>query len=93
MKAYLSIFERAEPGSFDLLHCCYLAPHVLKRRRFDSGFLDPESSLGLRFAQVLERAATVAPSEKLRGNAECALEFLKHKADATTLQKLRVSDG
>ncbi len=91
MNAYLDIFENAPP-SFSAqtayLHCCYLAPHVLKRRRFDPEFLDPESGLGRRFAAGLKRAVETAPSKRLRASVACALEFLQHKADATTLQEL-----
>mgnify|MGYP006921590527 CR=1 FL=1 len=91
---YLDVFEKAVgrlrrfPRDRDFLECAYLAPHMLKRRRFDRDFLDPESPIGMRFSSVLAEAAKSTRNQKHRTNAQSALAFLSRKANFATLQKL-----
>jgi hypothetical protein len=77
-------------GKSIFLHCCYLAPHLLKRRRFDPGFLDPKASSAAKFESVLQWALDVSPPSwtKLRNNLKCTLEFLHNSADSETIQRL-----
>jgi hypothetical protein len=97
--AYLTAFEESEPswnGQSIYLHCCYLAPHLLKRRRFDIGFLppdDPGDVLAERFVSVLQWARRQAPTNKLRENLDCALLFFSKRADSRTLQRLSQVDS
>lgn len=89
---YLERFGLSEPsrhGKSVFLHCCYLAPHLLKRRRFDPGFLPRNGSQTRAFGDLLHWAASRSPNVKLRRNVECALEFLERRADVSTLQRLR----
>jgi hypothetical protein len=86
----LKVYEGAlmEPRGDDFLYCTYLAPHLLKRRRFDSNFLLAESPPFLSLNRILCQAEVKAPSYKLRVNAHCALEFLHKKATKATLTEL-----
>jgi len=96
VEAYLDVFAAAPPaarGNSPFLHCCYLAPHMLKRRRFDRRFLDPDSSHAKRFARILEWAHQSARSKKHQINVACAQEFLDRRATYTTLQELSETQG
>jgi hypothetical protein len=88
---YLTTFEAAivpyKPR--DYLHCVYLTPHILKRRRFDPEFMRPSTEEADRFEKVLRKAVRVVISRKHRANLECALEFLRQEATLQTLQRLR----
>jgi len=91
LKAYLRTFEEAWPsssGNSVFLHCCYLAPHILKRRRYDPLFLEPGDPLAERYADVLRWAHESALTPKHRINVQCALEFLNKQADVRTLERL-----
>lgn len=70
-----------------ILHCSYLSPHILKRRRFDSEFMEVDSSLYKSAHRVFSKAkAKVTGNRKL--SVECALEFLSKTANESTLQRL-----
>lgn len=91
LERYMYMFSRSEPsyaGRSIFLHCCYLAPQLLKRRRFDPKFLEPTAELTGEFESVIRWALGVAPSRKLRNNLQCTLEFLHNRADSETLQRL-----
>ncbi len=96
MKWYLREFGKAlsnpSPSSQLFLQCCYLAPHILKRRRFEENFLAPDSDQAMRFEKILKEASDLARSRKHRANAECALDFLHKQATDKTLEKLRESE-
>jgi hypothetical protein len=90
LDAYLRCFSSA--GHTMFLHCCYLAPHLLKRRRFDPNFLRVGGQRAQRFESVLKDALRLDPSRRQRANLECALEFLASKADVSTLKRLSDAD-
>jgi len=93
---YLKQFKHSAPskqGKSMFLHCCYLAPHLLKRRRFDPSFLPKEGRRTRAFREVLQWAASASPSERLRRNVNCAIEFLESRADVNTLQRLSDADS
>ncbi len=88
--AYLDCFTTALNPMF--LHCCYLAPHLLKRRRFDANFLRVGDQRTQRFERALKAGLEANPSRRQRANLECALEFLANKADVSTLRRLSDAD-
>jgi hypothetical protein len=87
---YIDVFEKIveNPRSQIFGSCVYLAPHLLKRRRFDREFIangDPDFQ---RFEGLLKLASSNAHSPKHRDNAKCALEFLHKTATEATLETL-----
>lgn len=69
------------------LYCSYLSPHILKRRRFDSDFMEVDSQLQKSAHRVFSKAkARMTGRRKL--SVECALEFLTKTANESTLQRL-----
>lgn len=100
MKWYLECFEWAieerSPGY--LMQCSYLAPHMLKRRRFDQDFLSPDRAGHGFFRSSLSAAKRVLESQnktpailRQRAHLEVALEMLDHKATLGDLG--RISDS
>lgn len=91
---YLDEFELAiQRSAYNaLLHCSYLAPHVLKRRRFDPGFLDSNSSLKNLTQSVFEKALEVVNGSR-RISVECAIEFLNKTANENTLTRLSSTEA
>jgi len=91
---YLKVFEEAldNPKGHKFLYSVYLAPHILKRRRFDNSFLKEGTEEFARFESCLKIAAKVAFYSNHGPNAECALEFLYRTATQATLEKLRDAD-
>jgi hypothetical protein len=94
-REYLEQFQaapRSEASKSTFLHGCYLAPQILKRRRFDPDFLPLESNDTKRFASELGRAKRDATGNRL-ANVECALEFLFNRADIHVLQRLQSAEA
>ncbi len=94
LRWYLAVFEESMPNPTgrDFLHCVYLAPHILKRRRFDPEFILKHSPIYSDVRSVYERAVDSANSTKHRNNMRCALEFLSTAATTATLQRLGEGD-
>lgn len=68
--------------------CCYLFPHLLKRRRFDPNFLKKGTLQFRRADKVLKSAIEVNDALKPRMSAKCALAFLHQSATRQTLEQL-----
>ena len=89
---YLEIFEGTgddiAANNWDYLHCVYLAPHVLKRRRHQSDFMKENSPDFTRFKNILEhkllvysrRGHLTAAGKRQKKNVEIALLFLRRQA-------------
>ena len=86
---------RASPktSGSSFLHSAYLAPQILKRRRYDPHFLDHETDNYSRFDEVLAWAEKSGESEKHRENAAVAREFLSKTATQSTIKRLSDVEG
>jgi hypothetical protein len=99
---YMDVFlsATADANSDSFLHCVYLAPHILKRRRYDPDFLRPGSAENRQFRHLLERALEAASARRETPavtrhikNLECAIKFLANTATQATLQVLGATDS
>lgn len=75
-------------GNHPFLHCAYLAPHILKRRRFDSQFLEVGSKQYQQVNATYERALSLTQAPKLKTNLQSALKFLQRTATEETIRRL-----
>jgi hypothetical protein len=87
---HLEVFARSQPTARNqgFLQSVYLAPQILKRRRYDSQFLAQGTDDYQRFDKILARAERETVSKRLRVNAEVAREFLSKTATGVTIEKL-----
>lgn len=86
--------QGARPGgNSEFLHCAYLAPHVLKRRRFDPAFLSEGSQPFNAVRSIFQAAENRTSAPKMVANLQCAREFLERTATSRTLQRLGASEG
>lgn len=94
---YLEVFEESMEnrrsiirpiGNHPFLHCAYLAPHILKRRRFDSQFLEVGSKQYQQVNATYERALSLTQAPKLKTNLQSALKFLQRTATEETIRRL-----
>jgi hypothetical protein len=101
---YLQIFKAQQPedngkSHSPMLHGCYLAPQILKRRRYSGDFLSRGSELFRLFDDVLKfhiegiKRIDRRTTNKRLANLECALKFLHEEADIHTLENLGNADS
>jgi|GEM_PF-3833143 len=91
---YLELFRkhRNNPNSGYLGDCIGLAPHILKRRRFDRSFLELDTPAYAKLHKLLELTSTPRYSAKHQAISACAIEFLEEKATPETLVRLSQAD-
>ena len=92
---YLNVFRSTlpSPQGSSFGHCARLAPHLLKRRRFDNAFLEPGSGGFEMFDSLLDNALRRRTKWAWRENLTAAKEFLHSEASRVTLQRLGAADG
>jgi hypothetical protein len=91
LQAFDQSLRRKQPRI--IANCCYLAPHLLKRRRFAPDFLSPESRDGETLEELLKRASKSKAARAAKKSGEAALEFLHRTADRNTLERLSAEEG
>ena len=91
---YLDLFDSSleNPGGHGFLYSAYMAPHILKRRRYDSNFLEEGTRDYFRFNAILDQGAQAAISDRHRQNCLVAREFLSKTATQATIEKLGTVD-
>ncbi|MDA9264576.1 hypothetical protein N9P88_00330 [Planctomycetota bacterium] len=77
-----------KPGVRLASYCSYLAPHLLKRRRFDSEFFEEYDKALEAFSRMSRRV-----NGRSKISVDCAIDFLKKEANESTLEKLSSSEA
>lgn len=87
---YLTLFNDVimEPQGKVFGFCCRLAPHMLKRRRYDPYFLKEGTAQFMAMNSCLKNAARVAVFAQHKADLSCSLEFLNNRATQHTLELL-----
>ena len=70
------------------MQCSYLAPHILKRRRFDREFLSEENAGYALFKKVLQDARPVLRNAAHKQHVDVALDMLDHKGTDVGIKSL-----
>ena len=72
-------------------NCLYIAPHLLKRRKFQPEFLSPSSKNGKKWIKLFERASTCHYGYRKEA-ARATLSFLREEGSQEDLEKLWKSE-
>lgn len=86
---YNTMFQKMRFRKFTSIYdnCLYIAPHLLKRRKFEPEYLSPSSKDGKKWIQLFEMA-TSRGYWRQREAASATLRFLKREGSQEDLEKL-----
>ena len=89
------VFANSKPSRMNgpFLQSVYLGPQILKRRRYDAGFLEMGSDEYRRFDEILDVAHRQAQAQKHRLNISITREFLSKTATDRTIERLGQNEG
>ena len=90
LRWYLSCLSEALSNArgTSIGYCARLAPHILKRRRYDPSFLEADSKYRVRLVDLIDQALAKDLKPVHRDDMLAAMEFLNNEGTTATLERL-----